>query len=101
MVLVKFLGKGWWQTIDVKLCYYIFLINAFFHGSHTHRTPDFLLHAVGRHGNAPGASFWRDYTLFIPDVLECFIRETFVDGLFEKYKGNPHDGTIWYNDVQL
>lgn len=74
---------------------------SFIYGSHTHRTPDFLLHAVGRHGNAPGASFWRDYTLFIPDVLECFIRETFVDGLFEKYNGDPHDGTIWYNDVQL
>ncbi|CAO3624253.1 unnamed protein product [Mucor hiemalis] len=66
---------------------------------HTRRSPDFLLHAVGRHGNAPGASFWRDYTLSIPDVLECFIRETFVEGLFEEYNGDPHDGSIWFSQA--
>ncbi|CAO0801617.1 unnamed protein product [Mucor circinelloides] len=64
---------------------------------HTHRSPDFVLHAIGRHGNAPGASFWRDYSLTIPDVLDCFIRETFVQDLFEKYTGNCDDGTIWYS----
>ncbi|KAL0137938.1 hypothetical protein V8B55DRAFT_1533407 [Mucor lusitanicus] len=36
---------------------------------HTHRSPDFVLHAIGRHGNAPGASFWRDYSLTIPMCL--------------------------------
>lgn len=64
--------------------------------SHTHRSPDFVLHSVGRHGNAPGAGFWRDYTLTIPDVLDCFIRETFIEGLFEKYDGDKEDGTIWF-----
>lgn len=77
------------------------LINALSlsYDSHTRRSPDFLLHAVGRHGNAPGASFWRDYTLSIPDVLECFIRETFVEGLFEEYNGDPHDGSIWFSQA--
>lgn len=55
------------------------------------------MHAVGRHGNAPGASFWRDYSLTIPNVLDCFIRETFVEGLFEEFKGDSCDGTIWLN----
>ncbi|KAG2207008.1 hypothetical protein INT47_008477 [Mucor saturninus] len=64
---------------------------------HTRRSPDFILHAVGRHGNAPGASFWRDYSLTIPDVLDCFIRETFVENLFEKYTGDVQDGAIWFN----
>ncbi|KAI8091366.1 uncharacterized protein B0P05DRAFT_527171 [Gilbertella persicaria] len=64
---------------------------------HTHRSPDFVLHAVGRHGNAPGASFWRDYSLTVPDVLDCFIRETFVEGLFDKYDGDKNDGVIWYD----
>ncbi|KAI8379171.1 uncharacterized protein BYT42DRAFT_613496 [Radiomyces spectabilis] len=63
---------------------------------HTHRTPDFVLHSVGRHGDAPGASFWRDYTLTIPDVLDCFIRETFVEGLVEPFSGSRSTGTIWY-----
>ncbi|KAI8080496.1 hypothetical protein BDF21DRAFT_419136 [Thamnidium elegans] len=66
---------------------------------HTRRSPDFVLHAVGRHGNAPGASFWRDYSLTIPDVLDCFIRETFVSGLFEEYTGDEQDGCIWYNEA--
>ncbi|OBZ91693.1 hypothetical protein A0J61_00266 [Choanephora cucurbitarum] len=64
---------------------------------HTHRSPNFVLHAIGRHGNEPGASFWRDYTLTIPDVLDCFIRETFVEGLFEEHSGGKHEGTIWYD----
>jgi hypothetical protein len=64
--------------------------------SHTHRSPDFVLHTVGRHGNAPGASFWRDYSLIIPDVLDCYIRETFVEGLFEKYRGDK-EGCIWFS----
>lgn len=66
--------------------------------SHTRRTPDFVLHAVGRHGNAPGASFWRDYSLTVPDVLDCFIRETFIEGLFEKYTGDKEDGAIWFSN---
>ncbi|KAI7905226.1 uncharacterized protein BX663DRAFT_502162 [Cokeromyces recurvatus] len=67
---------------------------------HTNRSPDFVLHAVGRRGNAPGASFWRDYSLTIPDVLDCFIRETFVEGLFEEYHGDRKEGTIWYSENQ-
>ncbi|KAI9486822.1 MAG: hypothetical protein EXX96DRAFT_535036 [Benjaminiella poitrasii] len=67
---------------------------------HTHKSPDFVLHAVGRRGNAPGASFWRDYSLTIPNVLDCFIRETFVEGLFEKYHGDRKEGTVWYSENQ-
>ncbi|CEP09502.1 hypothetical protein [Parasitella parasitica] len=62
---------------------------------HTRRSPDFVLHAIGRHGNAPGASFWRDYSLKIPGVLDCYIRETFEKDLFEQYTGDCKDGTIW------
>ncbi|ORZ13129.1 hypothetical protein BCR42DRAFT_419245 [Absidia repens] len=82
---------------------------------HTRRSPDFMLLAVGRHGTQPGSSFWRDYSLRIPDVLDCFIRETFVEGLFDEESRssgqlpnlkntsdstNGHhqqQGTIWYN----
>ncbi|KAI8330060.1 hypothetical protein BC941DRAFT_518341 [Chlamydoabsidia padenii] len=71
---------------------------------HTRRSPDFMLLAVGRHGNQPGASFWRDYSLRIPDVLDCFIRETFIPDLFEGKVVKEEEfplacsmGTIWIN----
>ncbi|CAO3652813.1 unnamed protein product [Cunninghamella blakesleeana] len=67
---------------------------------HTKRSPDFMLIAVGRHGNKPGASFWRDYSLRIPDVLDCFIRETFVEGLFNTTPPTEEEkleGVIWFN----
>ncbi|KAI9308700.1 hypothetical protein BJ944DRAFT_259794 [Cunninghamella echinulata] len=67
---------------------------------HTKRSPDFMLLVVGRHGTKPGASFWRDYSLRIPDVLDCFIRETFVEGLFDTTPPTDDEkqqGTIWYN----
>ncbi|CAO3699872.1 unnamed protein product [Rhizopus stolonifer] len=64
---------------------------------HTHRSPQFTLQSVGRHGDAKGASFWRDYTLSIPDVLDCTIRETFIENLFEEFKGNRNIGSIWFN----
>ncbi|KAI7887004.1 hypothetical protein K492DRAFT_202941 [Lichtheimia hyalospora FSU 10163] len=70
------------------------------------RSPDFTLHAVGRHGDHPGCSFWRDYSLCTPGVIDCFIRETFLEGLFDeaddtRSRGSNNrscsDGTIWYN----
>ncbi|KAI8074890.1 hypothetical protein BC940DRAFT_286888 [Gongronella butleri] len=67
---------------------------------HTKRSPDFMLLAVGRHGTQPGSSFWRDYSLRIPDVLDCFIRETFIAGLFDaSFEADPADtqGKIWVN----
>jgi hypothetical protein len=72
-------------------------VNSNILNSHTHRSPDFVLHSVGRHGDKPGASFWRDYSLIIPDVLDCFIRETFVKDLFQEFDGDIKNGTIWYN----
>ncbi|KAI8969122.1 hypothetical protein BDF20DRAFT_893344 [Mycotypha africana] len=73
---------------------------------HTHRSPDFVLHAIGRHGEAPGASFWRDYTLTIPDVLDCFVRETFVEGLLHPCNGSINaetkenaPGVIYFNNT--
>lgn len=73
---------------------------------HQRRTPDFELHAVGRHGDHPGCSFWRDYSLTIPGIIDCYIRETFVEGLLEdsdesysrsRCHGDGDGGTIWYN----
>ncbi|KAI9313768.1 hypothetical protein BX666DRAFT_542446 [Dichotomocladium elegans] len=65
---------------------------------HLRRTPKFALHAIGRHGKEHGASFWRDYSLEAPGVISCFIRETFVEGLFEPFTGTPsNEGTIWYS----
>lgn len=55
-----------------------------------------MLHSVGRHGDKPGASFWRDYSLIVPDALDCFIRETFVENLFEEFDGDAKKGTIWF-----
>ncbi|KAI8990269.1 hypothetical protein BDB01DRAFT_502234 [Pilobolus umbonatus] len=66
---------------------------------HTHRSPDFVLHTVGRHGESSGASFWRDYSLTIPEILDCFIRETFVEGLFEEYRGETTGGMIWCSSM--
>lgn len=66
--------------------------------SHLRQTPQFALHAVGRHDMAPGSSFWRDYTLTAPGVIDCYIRETFVEGLFEPYAGTGRrQGVIYYN----
>ncbi|KAG2214141.1 hypothetical protein INT45_009920 [Circinella minor] len=66
--------------------------------SHLRHTPSFALRSVGRHGSEHGQSFWRDYTLSAPEVIDCYIRETFVEGLFEPYTGNASkEGTIWYN----
>ncbi|KAI8096254.1 uncharacterized protein BX664DRAFT_323475 [Halteromyces radiatus] len=64
------------------------------------RTPDFKLLAVGRHGTKPGSSFWRDYSLRIPGLVDCFIRETFVQGLFHTMTDTQQEdgkGTIWFN----
>ncbi|KAG0173713.1 hypothetical protein DFQ30_007164 [Apophysomyces sp. BC1015] len=66
---------------------------------HTRRSPDFVLHSVGRHGDAPGASFWRDYSLTVPYALDCYIRETFVEGLFESYNGTSDCGTVWVDSA--
>ncbi|ORX55081.1 hypothetical protein DM01DRAFT_1407119 [Hesseltinella vesiculosa] len=68
--------------------------------AHTKRTPDFMLLAVGRHDNKAGSSFWRDYSLTIPDVLDCFIREKFVEGLFDTYDPSfgERKGSIWFNN---
>ncbi|CDS14180.1 hypothetical protein LRAMOSA06350 [Lichtheimia ramosa] len=66
--------------------------------SHLRHTPKFALHAIGRHGTEHGSSFWRDYTLQAPGVVNCFIRETFVEGLFEPFTGeSSNQGTIWYS----
>ncbi|KAG0930833.1 hypothetical protein G6F57_011460 [Rhizopus arrhizus] len=65
---------------------------------HTHTAPQFTLHAVGRHGDSKGASFWRDYSLTIPDVLDCFIRESFIENLFDEFKGNRNIGFVWFAD---
>lgn len=72
--------------------------------SHQRRTPDFALHAVGRYGDHPGCSFWRDYSLSIPGIIDCYIRETFVEGLLEdsdesssRSRSHGDGGTIWYN----
>ncbi|KAI8147007.1 hypothetical protein BJV82DRAFT_597406 [Fennellomyces sp. T-0311] len=70
--------------------------------SHLRHTPRFALRSVGRHGSEYGQSFWRDYTLRAPGVIDCYIRETFVEGLFEPYTGSPSEqGTIWYNPADL
>ncbi|KAI9283126.1 hypothetical protein BY458DRAFT_495508 [Sporodiniella umbellata] len=66
---------------------------------HTHKLPEFTLLSVGRHGDGKGAGFWRDYTLSIPKVLHCTIRETFIEGLFEEFKGNRSTGYIWLNEL--
>ncbi|KAG2225133.1 hypothetical protein INT45_011816 [Circinella minor] len=77
--------------------------------SYSRHTPKFALLAIGRHGTKPGQSFWRDYTLNAPGVVDCYIRETFVDGLFDD-SFNDHNnsldtdninseaiqGTVWY-----
>ncbi|KAI7865028.1 hypothetical protein BDF14DRAFT_1829615 [Spinellus fusiger] len=63
--------------------------------NHIQKTPDFTLLAVGRHSDAPGAGFWRDYTLSTPDKIYCFIREIFREGLFETFQGEAINGTVW------
>ncbi|KAI9498723.1 hypothetical protein BDB00DRAFT_783833 [Zychaea mexicana] len=71
--------------------------------SHLRRTPSFALRVVGRHGTEYGQSFWRDYSLSAPGVVDCYIRETFVEGLFEPYAGSKDSagrGTVWYNPEQ-
>ncbi|KAI9258893.1 hypothetical protein BDA99DRAFT_514476 [Phascolomyces articulosus] len=67
--------------------------------SHLRHTPSFALRSVGRHGSEHGQSFWRDYTLSAPGVIDCYIRETFVEGLFGPYTGtaSKNQGTVWYN----
>lgn len=35
--------------------------------------------------------------MVIPNVIECFIRETFKENLFEEFKGNRTNGTIWFS----
>ncbi|KAG2227260.1 hypothetical protein INT45_008504 [Circinella minor] len=72
--------------------------------SHARHTPSFALKSVGRHGNNNGQSFWRDYTLVVPAIVECYIREIFVDDLFELHVNsskniirNRQQGTVWYN----
>ncbi|KAI9320218.1 hypothetical protein BX666DRAFT_1388636 [Dichotomocladium elegans] len=76
--------------------------------SHLQQTPQFRLHAVGRHGHVAGCSFWRDYTLHVPGVIDCYIRESFPHGLLlmdqtqdDLTPSNPNHGTIWYAPTPL
>ncbi|KAH8552106.1 hypothetical protein BGW37DRAFT_490674, partial [Umbelopsis sp. PMI_123] len=65
------------------------------------RTPEFKLHAIGRHGNEDRGSFWRDYTLSVDDLLHCHIREMFPADVFSStvprvpQMGPCETGTIW------
>ncbi|KAJ8662015.1 hypothetical protein O0I10_002346 [Lichtheimia ornata] len=92
------------ETLDLLAVHHYGLGQIF---AHQQRSPDFTLHAVGRHGDHPGCSFWRDYSLAIPGIIDCYIRETFVEGLLDDVDDIKRDsysqrrshgnGTIWYN----
>jgi hypothetical protein len=64
------------------------------------KVPSFKLHAIGRHGDKAGGSFWRDYTLSVDDLMYCHIREMFPAGVFNSSSDDRQldpcpTGTIW------
>ncbi|KAI8577541.1 hypothetical protein K450DRAFT_273689 [Umbelopsis ramanniana AG] len=64
------------------------------------KLPNFKLHAIGRHGDEAGGSFWRDYTLSVDDLMYCHIREMFPADVFnsssdDRQMGPCPTGTIW------